>query len=95
MTEEPMTLSSLRTAQGLSLLEVGRRMGVTKPRVGQIERDFPNVRFSVVRAYIEAVGGAVSFVGLGGSSVLADQIQQDPRGPRNHGNRTKVRADNN
>lgn len=86
------TLATLRELSGLSQMEVARRMGVSKARPGQIERDFPNVRFSVVQAYIRALGGMIEFVALSSGDVWADQIVQDPAGPRDHGDRTKLRV---
>ncbi|MGW1963609.1 helix-turn-helix domain-containing protein [Streptomyces sp. NPDC001935] len=88
-----MVLADLRRLSGLSRLEVARRMGVSKARPGQIERDFPNVRFSVVQAYIQALGGRVEFAAVGPLDVWADEIEQDPSGPRDHGDRTRVRSE--
>ncbi|MGW3913191.1 helix-turn-helix domain-containing protein [Streptomyces sp. NPDC005070] len=86
-------LADLRKLSGLSQLEVARRMGVSKARTGQIELDFPNVRFSVVEAYIKALGGRIEFAAVGPVDVWADEIAQDPRGPRDHGDRTRVRSE--
>ncbi|MFH9589163.1 helix-turn-helix domain-containing protein [Streptomyces luteogriseus] len=86
------TLSDLRKLSGLSQGEVARRMGVTRARPGQIERDFPNVRFAVVQAYIRALGGRIEFAAVGGLDVWADEITQHPDGPRDHGDRTAVQS---
>ncbi|MGI5515309.1 helix-turn-helix domain-containing protein [Streptomyces sp. CA-106131] len=86
------TLADLRALTGLSQREVARRMGVTEARPGQIERDFPNVRFSVVQAYIQALGGRIEFAAVGSGDVWADEITRDPTGPRDHGDRAQLHA---
>ncbi|MFF4308514.1 helix-turn-helix domain-containing protein [Streptomyces sp. NPDC001507] len=90
-TAQGVTLAELRQLSGLSQLEVARRMGVSKARPGQIERDFPNVRFSVVEAYVRALGGRIEFAAVGPTGIWADEIVQHPEGPRDHGDRTTVR----
>ncbi|MCX3290051.1 helix-turn-helix transcriptional regulator [Streptomyces sp. NEAU-H22] len=86
------TLADLRKLSGLSQLEVARRMGVSRGRPGQIERDFPDVRFAVVQAYVRALGGRIEFTAVGGHDVWADEITQHPDGPRDHGDRTAVQS---
>lgn len=86
------TLANLREEAGLTQTEVSKRMGVNRPRVGQIERDFPAVRFNVVQEYIRALGGTVRISGIGETAVTAYDIAPDPRGPRDHGDRTAVRS---
>ncbi|MFE6092720.1 helix-turn-helix domain-containing protein [Streptomyces massasporeus] len=88
------TLADLRRLSGLSQREVARRMGVSRGRPGQIERDFPRVRFEVVQAYIRALGGRIEFAAIGGCDVWADEITQHPDGHRDHGDRTGVRTEN-
>ena len=88
-TTAQYNLADLRKAVGLSQMEVARRMGVNRPRVGQIERDFPRVRFNVVQAYFQALGGNIRFSLVGGPDVLASSIEPDPRGPRDHGYRKR------
>lgn len=82
-------LADLRRRAGISQSELARRMGVNRPRVGQIEQDFPRVRFNVVDAYIRALGGHATFSTQDGLVVRADHIAPDPRGPREHGYRKK------
>jgi transcriptional regulator with XRE-family HTH domain len=96
MTPAEFTLADLRKAAGLSQLEVGRRMGVNQPRVGQIERDYPRVRFNVMQAYFKALGTKLYVLGapLKDKPVSIDipvaDIAEDPRGPRDHGYRKKA-----
>lgn len=87
------TLADLRKEAGMTQGEVAKRMGVNRPRVGQIEQDFPRVRFNVVQAYINALGGNVRFSAVAGLDVLVENIDEDPRGPRDHGYRKKSGAD--
>jgi transcriptional regulator with XRE-family HTH domain len=95
MTNAQFTLSDLRKRAGLTQSETARRMGVTRPRVDQIERDFPQVRFNVMQAYFTAIG--VNLYALGGSTekdpvsvdIRTDRIVPDPRGPRDHGYRKR------
>lgn len=89
------TLADLRRFKGMSQSDVGRRMGVGKQRVSQIERDFPHVRFSVVQAYLNAIGRIIELTDPSCPDVRADKIACDPRGPRDHGDRTRVRAEKN
>lgn len=90
-TTEQLLLSDLRKRAGLSQSEVARRMGVNRPRVGQIERDFPRVRFNVLTSYIEALGGVVAFEDALGDLFHSDQIKEDPRERRSHGKKGVVK----
>lgn len=89
----PGTLRELRELSGFSQREVARRMGVSAARPGQIEQDFPNVRFSVVQAYIQALGGRIEFTVPGEITLWADRVARDPRGPRDHGDRSQAWAE--
>lgn len=89
---QPHTLVALRHASGKSQRQVSELMGVTKGRVSQIERDFPNIRFDVMQAYIRALGGRIRFSYIGGIGTWSDEIERDPRSPRSHGDRTAVRS---
>lgn len=77
-------LGDLRKSAGLTQGELARRMGVNRPRVGQIERDFPNVRFNVVEAYIRALDGDVKFA-ASGLEISTSAVVKDPRERRDHG----------
>lgn len=94
MTETTeLLLADLRRLKGLSQLEVARRMGVHKARVGQIEKDFPNVRFNVVQAYLRAIGRNIELTDPRHPSVRAEKIGWG--GGRDHGDRSRVRAEKN
>lgn len=94
-TNAQFLLSDLRRRAGLTQREVARRMGVNAPRVGQIEQDYPNVRFNVMQNYFQAIGATL--YALGGPTekdpvsvdIRVDDIVKDPRGPRDHGYRKK------
>jgi len=88
-TDAQFTLADLRQRAGLSQSEVARRMGVNRPRVGQIERDFPSVRFDTVDKYIRALGMHSDFADATGFSVRADRIDPHPEGKRDHGYRKR------
>lgn len=92
-TAQKSHLVDLRTKAGLSQTEVSRRMGVNKARVGQIERDYPSVRFDTVESYIRALGGDLCIFGIGEDDVMTRDIAPDPRGPRDHGYRRRSGAD--
>lgn len=94
MTEQPFSLVALRHLSGLTQLQVAERMGVTKGRVGQIERDYPNTGFLRVQEYVKALGGRVEFAAVSGVDVWSDEVAPHPDGPRDRGDRTKVRAKN-
>lgn len=89
------TLADLRKRAGLTQREVARRMGVNAPRVGQIEQDYPRVRFSVMQNYFQAIGTTLYALGSPTENhpvnvdIRVDQIAEDPRGPRDHGYRKK------
>lgn len=89
MTEQtapqPRTLADLRRAAGMSRKQVGERMGVNWQRVGQIEARYPNVNYTTLTRYIEAVGGSVQLV-VGSTRIRADQLVTDPSlaGTRKH-----------
>lgn len=88
-TAEQFVLADLRKRAGLSQLEVARRMNVSKPRVGQIERDYPRIRFNVLESYMLALGGHIRFSVPEGTDVRSDAVAPDPRGPREHGYRKR------
>lgn len=73
-TEAKRTLTKLRETAGLTQAEVARRMGVIRPRIYQIERDFPSVRFDVVQEYLHALGGEMCIFGIGEDDVMTKDI---------------------
>lgn len=60
MTNE-MTLADLRRQAGLSQREVGIKMGLSESQVQRYEALYPDIAFTAVQRYIEAVGGRVLF----------------------------------
>lgn len=85
MTEQPAstptTLAELRSAAGLSQAQVAERMGVGQSRISQIEQDYPNLKFPVINAYVEALGGHVALTGIAGRTVPAADVQPTHRNP--------------
>jgi transcriptional regulator with XRE-family HTH domain len=71
------TLADLRRLAGLHQSDVAKRMGVNRPRVSQIERDFPNLQYQVVARYLQALGAAA--VTIRGTKTLLGDIRADPR----------------
>lgn len=98
MSDAQFTLADLRARAGLSQREVARRMEVNPARIGQIERDYPSVRFNVLQNYFGAIGvhlhalGAPTEADPVSVDVRVDRIAPDPRGPRDHGYRKKSDA---
>lgn len=54
--EDAVALSELRAAQGLTQVEVARRLGVRQGSVSELERR-EDVYLSTLREYVEALGG--------------------------------------
>ena len=79
-----VTLADVRKATGMTWLQVAKKMGVTKGRVGQIEADYPNVHHLVAQRYLEAVGAVVT-VQVGelvfeSSELVADRARKPTKG---------------
>ncbi len=85
MTE--YTLADLRKRAGLIQEQVADRMGVTRARVSQIERDFPNLYFQVVDSYLRALDENTT-VTINGTDVALTDLRANPRDPGGQTNRT-------
>lgn len=72
-----MTLADLRRQAGLTQREVGERMGLSAGQVQRYEALYPDISFTAVWAYIEALGGRVQFK-RGEAVVNAAAVVQDP-----------------
>lgn len=83
-TKTQRTLTELRETAGLTQAEVARRMGVIRPRVYQIERDFPSVRFDVVQEYLRALGGEMCIFGIGEDDIMTKDIAHKGSGADSH-----------
>lgn len=77
----PATLADLRKAAGLSQKDVATRMGVGQARISQIEQDYPNLKFPVITAYVEALGGHIALTGIAGRTVPASDVRPTHRDP--------------
>lgn len=97
-TNAQFMLVDLRKRAGLTQGDVARRMGVNRPRVGQIEQDYPRVRFNVMQEYFKAIGVDLHALGAPTETdpvrvdLRVDRIVEDPRGPRDHGYRKRDAA---
>lgn len=78
MTDTDVTLAELRKNAGLSHQQVADRMGVSKPRVVQIEADYPNLKYTVVLRYLDAVGASVRVTTPGTQSLDVERIVAAP-----------------
>lgn len=72
-----MTLSDIRRLAGRSQAQVAEAMGVKQARVSQIEQQYPDVVFTVLGRYMEALGARVQFAVAGAGVVQATAVEQD------------------
>lgn len=76
------TLKALREMTGMTQKQVAERMDVSTVRVVQIEKAFPNLHFTVVSRYMEAIGGGVILdVGSGDPVPLSEMTAHKPKDP--------------
>lgn len=75
--EEPPTLASLRRKAGLTQEKVAERMGVSRGQVQRYEMLFPDIAFTAVQGYMDALGGRV-LLRQGRVTVNAAEMVQDP-----------------
>lgn len=87
-----VTLAQLRQARGLSQSAVAERMGVGQARISQIEKDFPNLHYTVVANYFRAIDTAPR-ISLGGQGFTLDDIRAAPRSGGAQANRRSRSAD--
>lgn len=73
-----MTLADLRRQAGLTQREVGEKMGRSQPQVARYEALYPELPFTTVQKYIEALGGRVFFRPKRGSAVNVSSVVADP-----------------
>lgn len=73
-----VTLAQLRQSAGLSQSAVADRMGVNQSRVSQIEKDFPNLHYTVVANYFRAID-VHPRLSAGDQHFVLDDIEPDPR----------------
>lgn len=95
--DETFTLADLRRNAGLSQPQLADRMGVSRNQVSRIEAKYPDVMFTTVRSYMDALGMDIRFVG-GGTNVESSCVTDDPtrreyaesvrRDPTRRGSRT-------
>lgn len=57
--EERVRLATLRKRSGLTQAQVAEIMGVSQPRVAEIERHPYRVSYGRVRRYLEAIGASL------------------------------------
>lgn len=62
MTTE-MKLADLRHRAGLSQPQMAERMGVSKTQVSRIEASYPDVMFTTLRRYLDALGLEIRYTG--------------------------------
>ncbi len=72
-----MTLAELRRLNGKTQAQVAESMGVSRGRIGSIERDFPHIHYPVLVRYLDAIGADLMF-GAGGQAFSFREIQADP-----------------
>lgn len=64
-----VALTALREKEGLSQRELAKRMGISQPRVAQIERS-SNVTLEVLEHYVAAMGGSLEVSVVKGSRTI-------------------------
>lgn len=62
MTSE-MKLADLRHRAGLSQPQLAKRMGVSRVQVSRIEASYPDVMFTTLRRYLDALGLEIRYTG--------------------------------
>ena len=62
-----MTLAEMRREKGMVQRQVAEKMGVSMERITQIENGFPNLTFTVVQRYLQALGAEMMAVHADGS----------------------------
>jgi transcriptional regulator with XRE-family HTH domain len=70
-------LAHLRMRTGLSQSQVAQRMGVTRVQVSRIEAMYPNVMFTSLRSYMDAIGADVHFTADGIFDVVSGDVEED------------------
>lgn len=73
---EISTLADLRKQKGLTQSEVAERMFVSPKQVSRIEAAYPQLMFTSLRAYLDAVGVDVHFTD-GVIDVLSGDVEPD------------------
>jgi transcriptional regulator with XRE-family HTH domain len=71
------TLADLRRRKGMTQAQVADKLHVSPKQVSRIEAAYPQVMFTSLRAYLDAIGVDIRFLS-GDLSVLSGDIEPDP-----------------
>ncbi|MGW7510670.1 helix-turn-helix domain-containing protein [Streptomyces massasporeus] len=74
---EHLTLAVLRRRAGLSQAQVAEKMFVSKAQVSRIEAMYPDLMFPTLRAYMDAIGVNIRFVGENIVDELSGEVVAD------------------
>ncbi|WP_329276965.1 helix-turn-helix domain-containing protein [Streptomyces sp. NBC_01451] len=88
-----LSLAEMRRMSGLTQKQVAEKMGVTKPRISQIENGFPYLQFNVVQSYLEALDAQVMVAMADGVQAVLHEGSDYSSAVRNRdrGDRTALR----
>jgi transcriptional regulator with XRE-family HTH domain len=72
-----VTLSDLRKRAGFSQAQMSERMGVSKTQVSRIEATYPDIMFTTLRRYLDALDVEIRFLGDGVIDAESSEVEKD------------------